>query len=100
MVNTCPDIAYAVGVVSRYIESPTTRHLAAVKQILRYVKGTINYCCNYIRAEKELELVGYNDSDLAGDINDRKSTTGVFYFLCKSHVTWLSQKQNIVTIIV
>lgn len=71
LVYTRPDIVYLVRVVSRYLESPTTRHLAVVKQILRHVKGTINYGCNYIRAEEEeLELVGYRDSDLAGDIDD------------------------------
>ncbi|KAF2301069.1 hypothetical protein GH714_019859 [Hevea brasiliensis] len=42
LVNTRPDLAYSVGVVSRYMESPTTSHMNAVKQILRYVKGTLD----------------------------------------------------------
>lgn len=42
LVNTRPDIAYAVGVVSRYMERPTVLHLSAVKRILRYLKGTLH----------------------------------------------------------
>lgn len=43
LVHTRPDIAYAVGVVSRYMERPTVLHQAAVKRILRYIKGMTNY---------------------------------------------------------
>ena len=47
---------------------------------------------------EEAELVGYSDSDLAGDINDRKSTTGVVFFLNGSPITWTSQKQKVVAL--
>jgi hypothetical protein len=43
-------------------------------------------------------LLGYSDSDFAGDVEDRKSTTGVVYFLGGSLVTWASQKQKIVAL--
>ena len=39
---------------------------------------------------EEAELVGYSDSDLAGDVNDRMSTTGVVFFLNGSPITWTS----------
>ena len=48
----------------------------AVKRILRYVAGTIHYGLHYRRKTKEARLIGYSDSDLAGDIDTRKSTTG------------------------
>ena len=47
---------------------------------------------------EEAELVGYSDSDLAGDVNDRKSTTGVVFFLNGSPITWTSQKQKVVAL--
>ena len=52
LVNTRPDSAYSVGIVSRYMEAPTTEHLSAVKHILRYIKGTTNFGCVYTRDEE------------------------------------------------
>ena len=99
LVNTRPDLAFAVGVVSRYMEAPGKQHWAAVKHILRYLKGTLGYGCKYERGtELKPVLVGYSDSDFAGDVEDRKSTSGVGYFLGGSLVTWASQKQKIVTL--
>lgn len=90
LVNTRPDLAYSVGIMSRFMESPTEAHMTAV-QILRYVEGTMNLGCFYARNNDEHSgLMGYSDSDLAGDIDDRKSTTGVVFFLGSSPVTWLS----------
>ncbi|RVW63782.1 Retrovirus-related Pol polyprotein from transposon TNT 1-94 [Vitis vinifera] len=75
LLHTRPDLAFSVGMVSRYMEKPTTEHMAAVKHILRYVKGTLNLGCVYEKKEGSLELIGYSDSDLAGDTDDRKSTS-------------------------
>ncbi|XP_043817369.1 secreted RxLR effector protein 161-like [Manihot esculenta] len=99
LVNTRPDLAYSVGIVSRFMESPTSKHLGAVKQILRYIKGTLNYGCRYVKEErKELRLIGYCDSDLAGDIDDRKSTSRVIYFLGSNPITWFSQNQKVMAL--
>ncbi|XBI97093.1 hypothetical protein VPH35_033289 [Triticum aestivum] len=100
LTNTRPDLAYSVGIVSRFMEAPTTEHWAAVEHILRYIKGTTNFGCVYLREKKKemVELLGYSDSDLAGDVDDRKSTSGVAYFLGGSIVSWLSQKQKVVAL--
>lgn len=98
LVNTRPDLAYSVGVVSRYMEAPTTAHMSAVKQILRYIRGTLDVGCVYKKDQANEILVGYSDSDLAGDIDDRKSTTGLMFFLGDSPITWVSQKQRIVAL--
>lgn len=86
LVNSRPDLAYSVGYVSRFMEKPTTEHLAAVKRVLRYVGGTIGYGCHYKR-KKDASLVGYSDSDLAGDVDTHKSTSGVFFFLGNNLIT-------------
>lgn len=44
---------------------------------------------------KELELIGYNDSDLGGDIDDHKSTSGILFFLGINPITWHSSKQKV-----
>jgi hypothetical protein len=75
LVNTRPDLAFSVGYVSRYMEDPHEDHLAAVKQILRYVVGSSDVGVFYPRRSGGMaELQGYSDSDLAGDLDSRKST--------------------------
>jgi hypothetical protein len=98
LVHTRPDITFAVGYLSRFMEKPTSEHLAAVKHLLRYIAGTLNLGVTYRRGYGALQLLGYSDADLAGDVNDRKSTTGMIYFLGQSPVSWQSQKQRVVAV--
>ena len=97
LVNSRPDLAYSIGYISRFMENPTTKHLGAVKRVLRYVAGTLHYGCHY-KQKKGAQLVGFSDSDLAGDVDTRKSTTGVLFFLGNNIITWQSQKQKIVAL--
>jgi hypothetical protein len=94
---TRPDILYGVGLVSRYMELPTTTHFKAAKIILRYIKGTIDFGLFY-PSSNEFKLVGYSDSDWGGDVDDRKSTTGFVFYLGSSAFTLSSKKQPIVTL--
>ena len=79
MVYTRPDIAHAVGVVSRFMSKPGKQHWEAVKWILRYLKGLSDTCLCFTGAS--LKLQGYVDTDFAGDIDNRKSTTGFVFTL-------------------
>lgn len=63
------------------MEKPTTTQMAAVKQVLWYIKGTLNNGCVYLKKQLDMDLNGYYDTDLIGDIDDRKSTIGILYFL-------------------
>lgn len=98
LVHTRPDIAFAVGIVSRYMERPTELHLNAVKRICRYVKGTIHYGLIYKKGEGNYILTGFSDSDLAGSLDDSKSTGGMAFYLDENLVTWVSQKQRCVAL--
>ncbi|KAK2988828.1 hypothetical protein RJ640_022539 [Escallonia rubra] len=72
---TRPDILFGVGLISRYMEAPTVTHMKAAKRILRYLKGTIEFGLFY-SPSNNFKLSAYCDSDFAGDLDDRKSTTG------------------------
>lgn len=97
LVNTRPDLAFAVGYVSRFLAEPHEDHLVAVKHILRYVAGTSNWGLWYGRKEEvQANLTGFSDSDFAGDVDTRKSTTGVVFSLSGSPITWQSMKQKVV----
>lgn len=97
LTATRPDLIYSVNLVSRYMEGPTEQHLLAAKRIMRYVQGTKDYGIQYKRGE-ERELVGFFDSDYAGDEDDRKSTSGYLFLYGEGAVSWASKKQPIVTL--
>lgn len=73
-------------------------HLNAAKRILRYIKGTLNYGLVYTRNSGNNVLTGYSDSDLACQVEDRKSTGGMVFYLDESLITWVSQKQRCVAL--
>lgn len=98
LVHTRPDLAYSVGVVSRFMEKPTSMHLNAAKRILRYVKGTMDFGLIYTKNDENNVVIGYSDSDLAGNVEDRKSTGGMVFYLNKNLITWNSQKQRCVAL--
>ncbi|GKV08051.1 hypothetical protein SLEP1_g19738 [Rubroshorea leprosula] len=70
-----PDISFAVGVVNRFMQNPKKSHLEAVRRILKYVKGTLDYGILY-KSGTECKVVGYCDADYAGCHDTRRSTTG------------------------
>ena len=98
LVHTWPDIAFAVGYMSWFMERPTMEHLQAVKRILRYVAGTLDYGLHYGRPPDTARFVGYYDSDLAGDVDTSKGTTGMMFFLGDCLFSWQSLKQKVVAL--
>ena len=62
MVATRPDLAYVVGVVSRYMSNPGRKHWEAVKHILRYLRGTTDARLTF-GSKNSTEVEGYTDSD-------------------------------------
>lgn len=98
LVHTRPDIAYSVGIASRYMERPTTVHQNAAKRILRYIQGTLQFGLVCSKDSNNNVLTGFSDSDLAGNLDDRRSTGGMCFYLNESLVTWVSQKQRCVAL--
>jgi hypothetical protein len=89
LVNTCPDLAFDVGYVSHFLEEPREDHLAVVKKILRYVAGTCNWGLWFSRKkENHVLLIEFSDADFAEDVDARKSTTWVIFFLTNNLITW------------
>ncbi|CAL5351786.1 unnamed protein product [Camellia sinensis] len=94
---TRPDIMHGVSLISRYMEHPTELYLLAAKRIFRYLKGTTDFGILYKKGEQS-GLIGFTDSDYAGDSNDRKSTSGYIFTMGSGVISWLSRKQPIVTL--
>eukprot|EP00253_Pinus_taeda_P022625 PITA_22625 len=96
MVCTRPDIAYSVGVVSRFLANPRKQHWQAVKWILRYLKGTSHYCLCFGHDKTVLE--GFTDVDMAGDMDTRKSTTRYLYTFAGATISCMLRLQRIVAL--
>uniref|UniRef100_A0AAV1V9Z6 Reverse transcriptase Ty1/copia-type domain-containing protein n=1 Tax=Peronospora matthiolae TaxID=2874970 RepID=A0AAV1V9Z6_9STRA len=94
---TRPDIAYAVGYVSRFMENPQQEHGTAVKRIFRYLQGTKSHGLRFQPSDK-IDFRGYSDADWAGDHADRKSTSGYTFMLMGAPVSWGSKKQSSVSL--
>lgn len=76
IVYTRPDISHAVSMVIRYMHNPDKGHWHAVKWILRYIYGTVDIGLKFEKDKTDgKHLVGYVDSDYAGDLDKRRSTT-------------------------
>src|SRR6202020_2707252 len=93
MVCTRPDIAHAVGVVSRYMNNPRKEHWMAVKWILRYLKGTTNQALYF--GGSNISLQGYVDADMAGDKDNRRNTTGYVFTVGVTTSSWVSKIQSV-----
>ena len=98
LTHTRSDISFAVGVVSRFMEKPTMKHLQVVKSILRYIKDTLDYGLVYTKGERNITITGYSDSDMGNDEVDRRSTSGMDFYLNDNLVSCTSQKQQCVAL--
>lgn len=91
-----PDISACVGILSRKVSSPTLVDWTEARRVVRYLLQTINYGLRLGAPGAELKLVGYCDSDWAGDSSDRKSCSGYLYRIGGATVSWVSRKQSCV----
>ena len=98
LMNIRPDITFCVSYLSKFMDKPSSKHLAAAKRILRYLKGTVNLSILYKRGDRDMKITGFSDSDFAGDINDRKSTSGQIFLFGGLQITWNSVKQRVVAL--
>jgi hypothetical protein len=97
LVNTRPDICFAVNTLSQFMVEPRRVHWVAAKHVLRYLCGTVDYGLDYHRGDG-VRLVGYTDSDWAGCVSDMKSTSGCCFGLGSTVVSWFSRKQKSVAL--
>jgi len=96
MVCTKPDIAHAVGVDNMFLSNPGKEHWEGVKWILRYLKGISKMHLSFRRSNFTLQE--FSDTDLGGDLDDRKSTIGYIFTLGCTVISWKSKLQGRVSL--
>ncbi|XP_018623456.1 secreted RxLR effector protein 161-like [Nicotiana tomentosiformis] len=88
-----PDIMFSMCKCVRFQLAPKESHLTAVKRIIRYLIGTISYGLWYPHSNN-FKLEGFSDAGLAGDKEDRKSTSVTCQLLGKAFISWNTKKQG------
>ncbi|KAM0018090.1 putative RNA-directed DNA polymerase [Helianthus debilis subsp. tardiflorus] len=97
LLHTRPDLCYPVSLLSRFMQEPKEQHLKAVKQILRYIKGTKEHGIIYKR-QGGCKITGYSDSSFGVNTDKGKGTTGLVFYFGESPITWCTQKQQTVAL--
>jgi hypothetical protein len=96
MTCTRPDIAFAVGQLSRFNDCHGDKHHAAVKHLLRYLKGTSNKGITF--GHKTIEPVGFSDASFGTDLIHGRSITGYVFFMAGGPISWRSKTQETVSL--
>eukprot|EP00253_Pinus_taeda_P027362 PITA_27362 len=97
LTHTCPDLSFDVGLIAQFMQTPPEIHWKAAKRILHYVRGIVQFGIHY-NVEASPLLVGFTDSDWAGDPDDRKSTAGYVFTLGSGPITWACKKQGAISL--
>ena len=95
---TRPELAFSVNKVCQFMQDPLELHWKAVKRILRYLSGTLDFGLELKAVPiEDLNLVGFSDADWASDPNDRRSTSGFCVYFGNNLISWSSKKQHTIS---
>ena len=92
LVNTRPDVCFAVNTLSQHMVEPHQIHWIGANNLLRYLRGTINHALRYTVGS--LRLHGYTDVDWASSVVDHESTSGCCFTLGSASISWMSRKHK------
>lgn len=97
MLCTRPDISAAVNILSRYQSKNNKELWNSLKNLLRYIKGTVDLKLTYRKTNFKSLIIGYADSDWGNNEIDRKSTSGyLFKVFDNCTISWNTRKQSTV----
>ncbi|XP_033224455.1 exocyst complex component 6B isoform X3 [Belonocnema kinseyi] len=94
MVVSRLDLAYAIGLLSRFMQNPHHVHWTAIKRVLKYIKGTLSYGITYEICTNKVETSAFNDADDANDPITRRSITCWVIFCNNGSIAWRSKKKQ------
>ncbi|GJR43159.1 hypothetical protein Tco_1311262 [Tanacetum coccineum] len=95
MTSTRPDIAYAVGRLSRFTSNPSRKHWHAITRVFKYLMGTMNYGLSYVGYPSMLEA--FSDASWINHVEDSSFTSGWVFLLWGGAILWASNKQTCIT---
>ena len=75
---------------------PSNDHWLGIKRLLRYIEGTLMYGLKFIAHQNDDDLYGFADTNWAGDVDTRRSTSGYVFMVANGVVSWSSKQQSTV----
>lgn len=107
LCGTRPDIIFTVGQLSKHNLDPRSGYMKTVKKVVKYLKRTMRLGLVYgssqndvLAASSPFGLIKYGNSSYAGDLKDKKSVMGYYYFLNGAILSWCSKKQQIISTLI
>ena len=91
MLGTRSDLAFVVGLISRYLSNPSLLYWQVVKRNLSYIKGTLKHHMYYQRSNN-MQLHGYSNANYTGNLEKEKSTISSHVFTFCGDVSWGNKK--------
>jgi hypothetical protein len=89
VLHAIPFLTFSVCYLSQFMEEPKKEQMVAIKRVMRYIPDTTEFgLIHPRRSGGNMELLGYSDNDIDGDIDDSRSTLGAIFFLGEGSVTW------------
>src|SRR5260221_6275038 len=88
-----PDIMFAIHYLSQHSIALGEEHLMAMKHVYQYLNGTPDLGLIYYRNRLNEDLMGFADSDWAGDPNSWRSVSGYAFMFCRAIISWSAKKQ-------
>jgi hypothetical protein len=100
MTQTRTDLSFTVSTLCQFNSNPSPFHWKACQRAIKYYGTTkeLGITLGAGETEYDLEYHGYSDSDYAGDVATRKSTSGYVFFMAGGPISWKSSKQKAVTL--
>jgi hypothetical protein len=100
-ISTRPDITHATNIVARHMSNPSQADMTKVRRIFKYLANARHHGLVYTSNQHHAgvaKIHAYSDADWAGDITDRKSTTGYCTFMNDNLISWTTKKQSTVAL--
>jgi hypothetical protein len=90
-----PDIAFATNQLAQFMSKPNSNHLIAIKQVLRYLKGTIDLGITYsCQVSDQCQMLAYSDAQWGGDRLNTRSISGLSIQMNGGSISWYSRRQR------
>jgi hypothetical protein len=100
MIYICPDIAFPISCLSKFVAKPGIKHVTVLKHLFCYLRGImdvrISFSAPNSLSNPHSQLIGYSDSDFAADLDNRCSTSEFIFLLNGGPISWKSKHQSLV----